>query len=149
MKINYHLHHIVPKHAGGTDDPDNLVRVTVEEHAELHFARYLQYGEENDWLACQGLAKLSLKSEIVVQLLRSGGSKGGKSQSKTKLTSAAINLEKGRVEKPVVLINKQGDTFIYGSLKEAAADKNLNKRNLSSVTLGKRKTVGGYTAVLL
>jgi hypothetical protein len=145
----YHWHHIVPRHAGGTDDPENLVRVTVEEHAELHLARYLEYGEENDWLAYNGLAKLSTKEEIVSQLMRSGGSKGGKSRSEAKRASAQINLAKGRVEKPVMLIDKDGNTFIYSSLKDAAEDKNLHRRNLSSVALGNRKTVGGYTARLL
>lgn len=145
----YHWHHIVPRHAGGTEDPGNLVRVTVEQHAELHLARYLEYGEEGDWLAWQGLAKLATKEEIVSQLLRSGGSKGGKSKSEAKRTSSQINLAKGRVEKPVMLTDKEGNTFVYGSLKEAAEDKGLHKRNLSSVTLGKRKTVGGYTATLL
>ena len=32
-----HLHHIVPRHMGGTDEPENLVEVSIEEHAELHF----------------------------------------------------------------------------------------------------------------
>lgn len=31
-----HLHHIVPKHMGGSDDASNLVELTVEEHAEAH-----------------------------------------------------------------------------------------------------------------
>lgn len=34
--IYYHRHHIIPRHAGGTDDPSNLVELTVEEHAEAH-----------------------------------------------------------------------------------------------------------------
>jgi len=52
----YQIHHIVPKHAGGTDDPSNLLKVTVEEHAELHFARYLKYGELGDWVAAMCLS---------------------------------------------------------------------------------------------
>lgn len=32
----YHKHHIIPKYMGGTDDPSNLVEVTVEQHALLH-----------------------------------------------------------------------------------------------------------------
>lgn len=31
-----HRHHKVPRHMGGTDDPDNLVLLTIEEHAEAH-----------------------------------------------------------------------------------------------------------------
>ena len=32
----YHIHHIIPKHLGGTDDPSNLIKLTIEEHAEAH-----------------------------------------------------------------------------------------------------------------
>ena len=34
--IIYHNHHIIPKHAGGTNAPDNIARLTVEEHSEAH-----------------------------------------------------------------------------------------------------------------
>ena len=43
---------------GGTDDPSNLVMVTEEEHAELHFALYLEHGDWRDYRAAMGLAKL-------------------------------------------------------------------------------------------
>jgi len=50
-----HKHHILPKHAGGSDDPSNLIEVTVEEHAELHLSLYLEHGMWQDWLAYNGL----------------------------------------------------------------------------------------------
>ena len=73
MKINYHTHHIVPKHAGGTDDPSNLVRVTVEEHAELHFARYLQHGAMGDWLAYHALSGQIENQELLYLKNQLGG----------------------------------------------------------------------------
>jgi hypothetical protein len=39
-----HKHHIVPRHMGGTDDPSNLIELTVEEHAEAHRKLWEQYG---------------------------------------------------------------------------------------------------------
>jgi hypothetical protein len=39
-----HLHHIVSKHMGGTDDPSNLIELTVEEHAEAHRKLFEQDG---------------------------------------------------------------------------------------------------------
>ena len=46
------LHHIVPKSMGGSNLPDNLVRVTRENHKLLHvvLSECLdQYDPDNDW----------------------------------------------------------------------------------------------------
>lgn len=32
-----HKHHIVPKHAGGSDSPENIKTATIQEHAGCHF----------------------------------------------------------------------------------------------------------------
>lgn len=53
-----HKHHKIPKYLGGTDEPSNIVFVTPEEHAELHFALYLENGNWQDYRAAKGLAKL-------------------------------------------------------------------------------------------
>ncbi len=42
---------------GGTDDPDNLIELTVEEHAEAHRILYEEHGNWQDYLAWQGLTK--------------------------------------------------------------------------------------------
>ena len=52
----YHTHHIIPKHMGGTDEPSNLVKLTVEEHAEAHRKLYEEYGNEWDRIAWLGLS---------------------------------------------------------------------------------------------
>ena len=54
--IIYHIHHIVPKHMGGTDEPSNLIRLTVEEHAIAHKKLWEQYGRWQDELAYKGLS---------------------------------------------------------------------------------------------
>ena len=51
-----HVHHIVPKYAGGTNDPNNLVRLTIEDHAIAHMVRYKIYGDYRDKLAWMGLS---------------------------------------------------------------------------------------------
>ena len=66
-----HIHHIVPRHAGGSDDPSNLVSVTIEEHAELHFALYLEYGKVADWVAYHMLSGKTDEAELLrVELSR-------------------------------------------------------------------------------
>ena len=60
-----HKHHIVPKHMGGTDDPSNLIELTVEEHAEAHRKLYEQHGKWQDKVAWQGLTGLIGHEEIL------------------------------------------------------------------------------------
>ena len=67
-KTIYHNHHIVPKHAGGTDDPENMVRLTTAEHAEAHRLLYEEHGRFQDKLAWQGLSGRIGKEEIIKEL---------------------------------------------------------------------------------
>jgi hypothetical protein len=50
-----HSHHIIPKHMGGTDDPENLIVLTIEEHADAHRELYEQYGKKEDYIAWKSL----------------------------------------------------------------------------------------------
>lgn len=55
--IIWHNHHIVPRHMGGTDDPDNLIRVNTACHAFLHKCLYKEYGNDYDriaWMCLSG-----------------------------------------------------------------------------------------------
>ena len=56
-KTIYHIHHKIPKHMGGSDDPDNLVQLTVEEHAEAHRLLFEQYRNKFDYIAYMVLSK--------------------------------------------------------------------------------------------
>ena len=65
-----HKHHIIPKHAGGTDDPSNLIYLTVEEHAEAHKLLFEQYGRWQDELAWKGLLKLVTHDEAMIRSMK-------------------------------------------------------------------------------
>ena len=71
----YHKHHIIPKHAGGTDDPSNLIELTVEEHAEAHRVLFEQYGKKEDELAWKGLSGIIGKEELLHELFVHAGKK--------------------------------------------------------------------------
>jgi hypothetical protein len=72
-----HIHHIVPKHMGGTDDPSNLIELSVEEHAEAHRKLYEEHGCWEDRVAYQALEGSIGKEEIISQVLSESGKRGG------------------------------------------------------------------------
>ena len=63
-----HKHHIIPKHAGGSDNPSNIIELTIEQHAEEHRILFEQYGRTEDKLAWLGLSGQIGKDEILRQI---------------------------------------------------------------------------------
>lgn len=63
-----HKHHIIPRHAGGTDELSNLIELTIEEHAEAHRILYHKYERIEDYLAWKGLSGQIGKDEILRQI---------------------------------------------------------------------------------
>lgn len=59
-----HKHHIVPRYKGGSDDPSNLVEVSVTQHAMWHFCNYQLWGNWEDHLAYRALSGHIGKEEI-------------------------------------------------------------------------------------
>lgn len=68
-----HKHHIVPRHMGGTDDPENLIELTIEQHADAHRKLFEEYGHWQDYVAWQGLAGLISKEELVKRIQSEAG----------------------------------------------------------------------------
>jgi hypothetical protein len=60
-----HIHHIIPKHMGGSDDPTNLIELSVEEHAMAHYKLYEQYGKKEDLCAYYMLSGKNQDPEFV------------------------------------------------------------------------------------
>jgi hypothetical protein len=58
--VECHSHHIIPKHAGGSNDSDNLVELTIREHILAHYCLWKIHRMVNDLRAMHMLgAKLS------------------------------------------------------------------------------------------
>lgn len=85
-----HKHHIVPRHMGGSDDPSNIMEVTIEQHSEAHFLLYLEHGKWEDWVACMGLSGQIGNEEIIREALSNGGKRGGS-------TTGKMNRESGHI----------------------------------------------------
>ena len=59
-----HLHHIIPRHMGGSNSPENLVELTVQEHAEAHKLLFEEHGKWQDFLAWKALSGQINSDEI-------------------------------------------------------------------------------------
>ena len=53
------FHHIVPRHADGTDDKENLISLPYREHTLAHYYRWLAYKEEGDQLAFLFMSRMT------------------------------------------------------------------------------------------
>lgn len=71
-----HKHHVIPKHMGGSDEPENIVELTIEEHAEAHRKLYEEHGHWQDMLAWKGLLGLLTSDECSFIAIQEGAKKG-------------------------------------------------------------------------
>jgi hypothetical protein len=80
---------------GGSDDPSNLIELSVEEHAEAHRVLFEKYGKKEDELAWKGLLKLINKEEMVKQLSSLCGKKWKGKKHKTETLEKMSLVHKG------------------------------------------------------
>jgi len=133
LKLMKHLHHIIPKHMGGSDDPSNLIEMTVEEHAEAHRVLFEKYGRKEDELAWKGLAGIMGKEERVKELCRLGALKANQNRKgenhcfygkkrpehSAKLKGRKVNRTQEHIEK---LNNRFTDDYIKKVTNSIARD---------------------------
>ena len=74
----YHKHHIIPKHAGGSDDPSNLIELTIEQHAEAHKTLYEKHGRWQDRIAWLSLSGAISCKEAIHEAQKIGGKEGAR-----------------------------------------------------------------------
>jgi len=67
-----HLHHIIPKHMGGSDDPNNLIELSIKEHAQAHFHLWEKFGFIEDKIAWECLSGRKLSEDKRIILTKSG-----------------------------------------------------------------------------
>ena len=82
MKRIYHNHHKIPKHMGGSNDPENIIKLTPRQHALAHKKLYEEHGKQEDYLAWKGLSG-QLGKEEILSLKWALGGKNGKGVKQT------------------------------------------------------------------
>lgn len=167
-----HKHHIIPKHMGGTDDPSNLVELTVAEHAQAHKELYEKYGKTEDLCAYYMLSGKNQDPEFV----KTRASIGGKASVKKRLDNneqwgfsvmdkeqlfelqsangklqGKRNVESGHIQRiqkigDVVAAGKKGGATTMERGKGAVADpvERAKSQSKGGKTQGKRNAESGH-----
>ena len=68
-----HKHHIIPRHMGGGDEPENIISLPFWAHTEVHKRLYEVYGRAEDKLAYLMMTGKKEEAEVVrIQLAKAG-----------------------------------------------------------------------------
>jgi hypothetical protein len=162
----YHLHHIIPKHMGGTDDPSNIIKLTISEHAEAHRILWEKYGRKEDELAWRGLAKLIDKKDLLHEIFVLAGQKSrppkdhkanlGRKWSdeyKKNMSERTKGIKKTEEHKKKIsegnsrnwlIINPAGEKMEIKNLQLFCKENNLSSAKMSLVASGIRNHHKGF-----
>ena len=154
--IEWHKHHIIPKHAGGTDDPSNIIKCNIACHAMLHKIRYEETGDVYDKIAWLSLTKRIGQQEAEQlaakegrarwakenpEQLREITSKGGKA---CKDRSAWVKAGREAPTKTWEVTHPDGTVEAVRNLRGFCRDRGFDGANLSN-----RGKSHGYTARII
>ena len=140
----YHIHHKIPRYMGGTDDPSNLIELTIEEHALAHKRLYEQYGNHQDFIAWKALSGQITYAEAtkLAQSLRDTSymqtKKYKDKMSKSKLGCTAWNKGKTGVQDFSKITGSNNYRSVscsfkgkeYSTIREAMEDTGMSKYRL-------------------
>ena len=116
-----HVHHILPKYLGGTDHPNNLIELTVDEHAEAHRLLYEQHKNWQDYCAWQALSG-RIGQEEALRMAQGMANKGKKRSPETiaKMKEACrLRTERQRADGTLERANKKRSESHKGKKKSA------------------------------
>ena len=154
--VMLHKHHIVPKYLGGTDDPSNLVDLTVDQHAEAHRLLYEQHGNWQDYVAWQGLSKLDANFDAAKQSMIEGGRKGAarsnlrwkdpiqRELASKKMKVVCANRGKTWQGKLYEITHPDGTVETVEGLRQWCLDRGYNPNNFGNACLRGSVTNGGF-----
>lgn len=115
QKSNLHRHHIVPRHMGGSDSPENIAYLSVEDHAEAHRVLWERYNKEEDYIAWKALSGQLTKADSTKKAIINS--------NKTRVVSEKTRLligekSKGRQSKLHYVTSERTKDKIRQSVKE-------------------------------
>jgi hypothetical protein len=117
-----HKHHIIPRYMGGTNVAENLVEITVTQHAMYHFCNYQLWGNEEDKIAWLGLSNSinPIEASLLAHKVGVEKSRTTKAIEKKKKKLKEIEHQKGEKN------SQYGKMWITNGTKEGTYKINKN-----------------------
>ena len=175
----YHTHHIVPKHIFknhkelvpknlNLNSKENLIKLTVEQHAEAHKKLYEQHGFMEDYVAWKALSGSITSEEARILIITGNQYRLNKFHSdKTKERMSMVKRgkkftkeHKQKISKSLIgkknellsdlksgtwiIITPEGKEFTISNLKKFCLDNNLDRGHMFRVANGTRAHHKGY-----
>jgi len=143
--IYYHKHHIIPKHEwkrrfgtlNGVNNKNNIDCVTIQEHASIHYERWVYCGDWQDYVAWQGLS-----GQISTQEATLLAGKLGQINHIVSEQGRQSNIDKH--SKNWLVTNPNGESFIIFNLFQFCRENNLQRQLMVWVAQGHRKHHKGW-----
>jgi len=123
------VHHIVPRHAGGLDNKENLTVLLFNDHVIAHYVRWVQYNESGDKIAYSIMSAENVETRKIKASI--AGSIGGpKAQKLFKDKNKGwYNTETQRILGiKGAEINRQNQTGGFDPLNIVKANEALNQK---------------------
>jgi len=140
------VHHIVPRHMGGTDAPDNLQELTVVEHAEAHRLLWEEHKSTYDYIAWKALSGQITMSEASYLAKIEGCKKGALLQPKeSKVRGGLNNTYENRVKAANARYTKHG--HIHSNISGEALKRYMENKSIAgraSGLLAKENKTGAF-----
>jgi len=134
----FHNHHIVPKHIGGTDSPDNLVLLHPIDHAIAHYVRYKMFKKRGDGYAFYRLMSYLNEEGVHISLTGvSAWNKGKKLSEKHKKSLSKSHIGKKWSEKQQLSHDASKEKFKEIMIKAMAKPETKEKHRIA-VSKGKK-----------
>ena len=142
MKQIKHKHHIIPKHLGGFDIPENIVLVTPAEHAEAHLALFMMHRKREDYIAYLGLSGMIGKEKITLELQKLNGERVGRSNKNKASWNKGISMSEDQKKKISIAKkgqkawnkNKKHDDVTKQKIKSVLTGRNLSQGHKANLT---------------
>jgi hypothetical protein len=161
---------------GGSDDPSNLIKLTVEEHADAHLELYYKHNKIEDWYAYLALSgqissdearrkvcsermkknNPTKNPEIVKKILqsRSGYRPSEETKRKTSLSllgkkkSNTSNMNKDKI-KTYLVTTPDGKEIIVKHMRNFCQDHDLTESLMYKVASGNRNHHKKYKCIII